>query len=97
MPGKDLVTERDVLAMAAGATLRLGSGRIATPGALDAAFARGLRVVYGEPEAAAPSPESELWARMKASDGTFVVQVDGGRVTVTRLGPAGPEPFGTED
>lgn len=96
MPGKDLVTERDVQAMAAGATLRLGSGRIATPGALDAAFARGLRIVYGEENAAPPSPNSDLWSRMKAADGTFVVQVDGGRVTVTRLGPGGPEPFGTE-
>ncbi|MGK0219774.1 MAG: hypothetical protein ACI9HE_003280, partial [Planctomycetota bacterium] len=39
---------------------------------------------------------SNLWARMKAADGTFVVQVQGGRVTVSRLGPQGPEPFGTE-
>lgn len=96
MPGKELVTERDVLALAPGTTLMLGKGRIATPGALDAAFARGLRVVYGDEAPPASTEQSPLWARMKASDGTFVVNVEGGRVTVTRLTPAGPEAFGTE-
>ena len=96
MPGKELVTERDVLALAPGTTLLLGKGRIATPGALDAAFSRGLQVVYGEEASAPPADSSPLWGRIKAADGTFVVQVSGGQVTVTRLTPAGPQAFGTE-
>ncbi|MFT7678693.1 MAG: hypothetical protein ACI8QC_002688, partial [Planctomycetota bacterium] len=38
MPGKQLVTERDVLALAPGGRLVLNASRIATPSALDAAF-----------------------------------------------------------
>lgn len=96
MPGKQLVTERDVLALAPGGRLVLNAGRIATPSALDAAFSRGIQVIYGEESDPPPPSNSDLWARMKAADGTFVVQVQGGRVTVSRLGPQGPEPFGTE-
>lgn len=89
------MTEADVRRM--GPEVRelvLGEHRIATPAALDLAFSRGMRVVYGEADAA---PPSALWERMKQADGTYVVQVMNGRAVVTRIGAAGPEPFGNED
>ena len=94
--GKKLVTEADVRRMAPGTReLVLGPDRIATPAALDLAFSRGMKVVYAEAGSASAIP-SDLWTRMKAQDGSYVVQVENGRATVTRLGPAGPEPFGSE-
>lgn len=100
MAKKELVTEADVRQMAPGGELVLGPSRIATPAALDAAFSRGIRVVHVAAGAAsaAPRPDagSGLLARMKQLDGTYVVDVRAGRLVVTRLGPNGPEPFGTE-
>lgn len=95
---KQLVTEADVRRMAPGATeLVLGPKRIATPAALDLAFSRGMRVVYADGEGSGPANlPSGLWQKMKSTDGTYVVQVDQGRAVVTRIGPNGPEPFGTE-
>lgn len=93
---KKLVTEADLRRMASGTReLILGPERIATPAALDLAFSRGMKVIYAEAEASSPLP-SDLWSRIKSRDGTYVVQVESGRATVTRLGPAGPEPFGGE-
>ena len=93
---KKLVTEADVPRMASGTReLILGSERIATPAALDLAFSRGMKVIYAEADSASPLP-SDLWSRIKSRDGTYVVQVESGRATVTRLGPAGPEPIGGE-
>ena len=93
MARKQLITEADVRKMAPGGELVLGADRIATPAALDAAFGRGIRVVYADLAAAAAS---ELWTRMKRQDGSYIVEVKGGRAVVTRLGPAGPEAFGAE-
>lgn len=94
--GKKLVTEADVRRMASGTReLILGADRIATPAALDLAFTRGMKVVYAEAGSSSPLP-SDLWTRMKSQDGTYVVQVENGRATVSRLGQAGPEPFGGE-
>lgn len=98
MAKKELVTEADVRRMAPGGELVLGPSRIATPAAIDAAFLMGIRVVHvaaGQASAAA-SAASALFARMKQQDGTYVVEVRGGRAVVTRLGPNGPEQFGTE-
>ncbi|MFT5733469.1 MAG: hypothetical protein ACJA2W_001620 [Planctomycetota bacterium] len=99
---KQLVTEADVRRMAPGAReLVLGDHRIATPAALDLAFSRGMKVVYGAPDesgstgSAGPIP-SDLWARMKSQDGSYVVQIENGRATVSRLGSNGPELFGSE-
>lgn len=97
-PKKQLVTEADVRRMAPGsAELVLGDHRIATPAALDLAFSRGMKVVYGEAGGASAAPlPSDLWSRIKSQDGTYVVQVENGRATVSRLGASGPEPFGSE-
>jgi hypothetical protein len=93
---KQLVTEADVRRMAPGTReLLLGPHRIATPAALDLAFSRGMRVVYGDGATGASLP-SGIWQKMKSMDGTYVVQVEGGRAVVTRIGAAGPEPFGVE-
>ena len=96
---KQLVTEADVRRMAPGVReLVLGDHRIATPAALDLAFTRGMKVVYGEVQdgsAHGPLP-SDLWARMKSQDGSYVVQIENGRATVSRLGSNGPELFGSE-
>lgn len=94
-PGKELVTEADVRRMAPGAReLRLGAERIATPAALDLAFARGMRVVYGE---RVGSGTKTLWDEIKSLDGTYVVQVENGRAVVSRIGSRGPEPFGVDE
>ncbi len=106
MPQPDLITEACVRRMAPGAELRLGRDRIATPAALDLAFARGVVVRYADEECTASAPtggksdcgcdKTCLWSRIKARPGTYVVDVRGGRALVTRLGEAGPERFGEE-
>lgn len=96
-PRKQLVTEADVRRMAPSATeLVLGPDRIATPAALDLAFSRGMRVVYSDGSETGGAPPSELWNKIRSSDGTYVVHVENGRAVVTRIGPNGPEPFGAE-
>lgn len=101
MPGKELVTEACVRQMAPGSELVLGPNKIATPAALDLAHQRGLRVRHGD----APSGGADgdcgcdktgLWSKMKASDGTYVVTVTGGRATVVRVDGSGPVPVGQE-
>jgi len=101
MPGKELVTEACVRQLAPGAELVLGANKIATPAALDLAHQRGLRVRHGD----APAAEGDggcgcdktcLWSKVKASDGTYVVTVTGGRATVVRIDGAGPVPFAQE-
>ena len=93
---RELVTEADVRRMAPGTReLVLFPGRIATPAALDLAFSRGMRVVYRD-DAGSGAVPSSLWERIKAADGTYVVQVSDGRAVVTRIGENGPEPFGAE-
>ncbi|MFT4542557.1 MAG: hypothetical protein ACI835_005025 [Planctomycetota bacterium] len=97
MPGKELVTESCVSRMASGGELVLGPTKIATPAALDAAFAKGIQVVYSDIDAPAMArAKSDLWQRMKSKDGTYVVQVKAGRAHVTRLSESGPTPFGEE-
>ncbi len=107
MAGKRLVTEEDVRRMAPGGVLRLDSGTIATPSALDAAHERGIRVqrggapapaaTAGPSKAACDAPRREcLWHAMLEQDGTYVVQVVNGRAQVTRLENTGPVPFGTD-
>lgn len=108
MPGPDLVTEACVRQLAPGAELVLGPGRIATPAALDLAFQRGVRVRRaGEDAPLAASDGSDavsdcgcdltcLWSKMKSTDGTYVVTVSGGRASVVRVAPGGPQPFGEE-
>ena len=92
------MTERDVLALPAGSQLVLGPGRIATPAALDAAFLRGIRVVRQEAGAGAPPrvTDTDLLQRLRSQDGTFVVVVREGRLTISRIGPGGPEPFAAD-
>jgi len=92
MSARRLYTEADVRALPRGAELVLGKSAVATPAALDLAFERGVRVVWGE--SAAPAAAADALARLLASDGTFVVVVRSGRAQVTRLTDAGPVPFG---
>ena len=95
MSGRQLYTESDVRAMPRGSELALGPSAIATPAALDVAFARDIRVVFSEGSAASSSAAaSSGLSRLLASEGTYVVQVRAGRGVVTRLGPGGPEAFG---
>ncbi len=94
-----LICEADVLAMAPGEVLRLDSGTIVTPAALDAAHVRGVRVVReGERASGATRGTKKpcLWHRILETDGSYVVQVVNGRASVTRLEPGGPTPFGTD-
>jgi len=101
MSGKRLISEADVLAMAAGEELSLDRGTIATPSALDAAFRKGIRVRRTDGHSARTasgrgSSRECLWHRMMSTDGTFVVQVVNGRATVSQLTDAGPVSFGTD-
>lgn len=100
MAGPQLVTERDVLAMVAGGRIVLSSQRIATPAALDAAFRRGIKISYEGPgEASSPQDPAQsdgsLLNKMRGQDGTYVVVVKNGQLSVTRIGVQGPEPFAT--
>ncbi len=100
MPGKELVTETCVRQMARGSELVLGPNKIATPAALDLAFQRGIRVRRGASSQASPGPGdcgcAELWSKLKASDGTYVVTVRGGRATAVRVDGSSPVPVGEE-
>ncbi|MCP3914885.1 MAG: hypothetical protein GY711_04900 [bacterium] len=103
MAKSQLFTETCVRKMAPGAELHLGPGRIATPAALDLASERGIRVRYFDGKlltekdlAQEQQQSSSLWNAMKASDGTYVVVVSGGKARVTRLADTGPVNLGEE-
>jgi hypothetical protein len=94
--GRNLFDEARVRGLPDGGELVLGPGDVATPSALDRAFAKGIRVRWrGEraaAAAAAPPAAPGLFGRMLAEDGTYVVTVRAGRATVHRLTDAGPQP-----
>jgi hypothetical protein len=103
MAGKQLITEADVREMPRGGALRIDERTLATPAALDAAHARGMRVVYAnaaDGDAGSCSDKSKprecLWHRVLATEGTFVVQVVNGQATVNRITAEGPVLFGTD-
>ena len=91
---KRLYTETNVRELPAGSELVLGKDAIATPAALELAFARGIRVKYGDgtstPAASSAVPADAPLKKLLAEDGEYVVQVKGGRARVFRLGSAGP-------
>jgi len=86
---KRLYTEADVRELPAGAELVLGKEAIATPAALEAAHARGVRVRWGGPGPAAAPTDGGL-KQLLSEEGEYVVQVKGGRVRVFRLAASGP-------
>ncbi|NOT30733.1 MAG: hypothetical protein HOP15_09835 [Planctomycetes bacterium] len=93
---KHLYTETSVRELPVGAELVLGKDAIATPAALELAFARGIRVRYGDgtstpgsSSSAASPADGDLW-KLLAEDGEYVVQVKAGHARVFRLGGAGP-------
>lgn len=100
MAQKKLVTEACVRAMAEGSELQVGGDVLATPAALDLAFRRGIRVVWtsGPRERGrrdgARTRADELWSRMLAEDGNYVVSVRAGRAIVHRMTPDGPAELG---
>lgn len=100
MPGKELVTETCVRRMARGSELVLGPNKIATPAALDLAFQRSIRVRHGAsprvPSGSGDCGCGELWSKLKALDGTYVVTVSGGRATAVRVDGPSPVPVGEE-
>lgn len=82
-------TEDDVRRLPAGCELRLGDGAIATPSGLDAARARGIRIVYaGEDAAPAADGEGSLadLPGLVEGDGRYHLEVRGGRVRVWKTG-----------
>ena len=91
---KRLYTEANVRDLPAGSELVLGKEAIATPAALELAFARGIRVKYGEgtstPAASSAAPVESGLKRLLAEDGEYVVQVRSGRARVFRLAAGGP-------
>jgi hypothetical protein len=104
VPQKRLITEADVRALPRGGELVLGDDAIATPSALDAAFERRLRVVSSPSSAARSACGGSCsgcssgsgpctWSKMLAQDATYVVVVSGGKASVARMTPRGPEPF----
>ena len=92
-----LYDEARVRALPDGGELVLGPGDLATPAALDLAFAKGMRVVRGASARArgvAAASADALWRRILAEDGTYVIEVRGGQPRVHRLGPQGPRIVG---
>ena len=91
---KRLYTEMNVRELPAGSELVLGKEAIATPAALELAFARGIRVKYGDgtstPGASAAAPADAGLKKLLAEDGEYVVQVKSGRARVFRLASGGP-------
>ncbi|MBI5431552.1 MAG: hypothetical protein HZA52_01845 [Planctomycetes bacterium] len=100
MAQKRLIVESEVHALARGSELVISKDVIITPAALDAAFARQIRVVrIDKSPDSAPSvvaAPTNLWQRMHQGEGTYVVQVKNGRATVSRLTDQGPIHFGSE-
>ena len=91
---KRLYTEANVRELPAGSELVLGKEALATPAALELAFARGIRVKYGDgtstPAAGATAPADSALKKLLSEDGEYVVQVKGGRARVFRLAASGP-------
>lgn len=91
---KRLYTEANVRELPAGSELVLGKDSIATPAALELAFARGVRVKWADgtstPAASAAAPADAGLRKLLAEDGEYVVQVKGGRARVFRLAASGP-------
>ncbi len=87
---RQLYTEANVRDMPCGSELVLGTDDLATPSALDTAFARGIRVCRAEGAGAAAGSAPGPWERMLARDGTYVVEVRRGHATLHRLTPEGP-------
>ena len=98
---KQLYTEKEIRALAPGSELVLGAGAIATPAALDLAFARGVRVRWSDgsvtpASTAAPTnaPAGELAALLQA-DGNYLVSVKNGSAQVLRIEDGGTVLVGT--
>ena len=91
-----LYTEASVRELPSGAELVLEQGDIATPAALELAFARKIRVRWsdGPSTPAAGENSGGLWRKMLVEDGTYVVEVKNGRARVHRLASAGPVQLG---
>ena len=93
---KRLYTEANVRELAAGSELVLGKEAIATPAALELAFARGIRVKYGDgtstpgASASAGAAADGPWKKVLAVDGEDLVQVKAGKARVFQLGASGP-------
>jgi hypothetical protein len=90
---KRLYTESNVRELPAGSELVLGKEALATPAALELAFARGIRVKYGDGTStpgAGAAPADWLWKKLLEADGEYVVQVKGGKARVHQLGASGP-------
>ena len=92
--GKRLFTESCVRAMQPGDELILDADTLATPSALDLAFARRIRVRYADrgsgDSTAAAGEHVGVWREVLSSDGTYVVEVRGGQPTVHRMTVDGP-------
>jgi hypothetical protein len=88
MADKRLYTEASVAALAPGSELVLAKGDVATPSALDRAFERGIRVRWAS-ERGGGGATGALEALL-AADGSYVVEVAGGRARVFRLAEGGP-------
>ena len=85
------IDEAAVRALPKGSEVVLGPGDLATPSALDLAFARGITVRRSDQAATADTPRrGGLWDRLLSRDGTYVVEVKSGRAQVHRLTESGP-------
>lgn len=88
---KRLYNEDDVRRLAPGSELVLGPESLATPSALDLARERGIRVRWMEAgEQSARSHPLAGLAEALGGDGSYHLEVVGGRVRAWRMGPEGP-------
>ena len=90
---KRLFTEACIRDMRPGDELVLDANTVATPSALDLAFSRRIRVTYADGASTGKNDATNvapLWRELLANDGTYVIEVRGGRPTAHRMTAGGP-------
>jgi hypothetical protein len=96
---KRIITEKDVLNMRVPAEIVLDGDTIATPSALDAAYTRGIRVIYRKresgPRGHGPiAGDARLASRISGlPDGNYLLQVREGKSRIFQIKDNGVFPL----
>ncbi|MBU0753994.1 MAG: hypothetical protein KJ645_02570 [Planctomycetes bacterium] len=95
---KRIITEADVLKMAVPAEIFIDRETIVTPSALDAAFSRGVRVIYGKNHGShsgsgiGAGKQNFNSSFLNLPDGDYIVQIRQGRPRWYQIGNDGVRP-----
>lgn len=89
---KRIITEADVRKMEMPAELLVDNGTVITPSAIDAAHARGIRILYRR--AKEPSKPSTLFRKISSlGDGDYLLQVRSGETRLFEIRDDGVHPI----